>query len=146
MIMTLCSQAAIFIALATLCLNGCSGAQLPPAASSSQTPPSGANSLAPTASQARRQNWHCERIERATASLEETMRIAKARAEHEQAALPATIARAFDRMVGPPGAGNAALLEFREVHRDADQLNALLSEKGCAQHRIDVEAPAFLRR
>jgi len=60
--------------------------------------------------------------------------------------MPRTIARAGQRIFGAPGAGNAALVEFREALSDADQLNALLSEHGCAQHRIDVPEPAFLRR
>jgi hypothetical protein len=72
------------------------------------------------------------------------MRSAKARAETEQEQVPPTLARMIARLTGPPGAGNAALPEFQTIRSDASQLNDLLKEKGCAEYRIDVKAPAFL--
>jgi hypothetical protein len=74
------------------------------------------------------------------------MRSAKARAEMAEEQMSPTLARMFARASGPPGAGNAALAEFQELRSDADQLNDLLSEKGCTRYTIDVEPPAFLQR
>lgn len=59
--------------------------------------------------------------------------------------MPQTLARMAARLSGPPGAGNAALTEFQEARSDADQLNDLLREKGCATYPISVDAPAFLK-
>lgn len=99
----------------------------------------------PTASVARQQNWNCQRIARAIDTLVQTMQSAKARAEREEERMPQTIVRAYERIVGPRGAGNAALIEFHEARSDAGQLSALLGEKGCARHKINVQAPAFLQ-
>jgi hypothetical protein len=100
----------------------------------------------PTATVARKQNWYCRRIERAIAELTEAMRSAKARAEREEEQMSPTLARMFARVSGPPGAGNAAVAEFQELRSDADQLNELLTDKGCTRYTIDVEPPAFLPR
>ena len=70
----------------------------------------------------------------------------KERAEKEEEQLAQTLKRMFARLSGPPGAGNAALAEFQETHRDADQLNDLLREKGCTTYAIGVDDPAFLKR
>jgi hypothetical protein len=107
---------------------------------------SGAGSAGHTAAAARKQNWSCQRIERAIGDLMEQMRLAKARAEEEEEQLAPTLARMLARLSGPPGAGNAALAEFKELRSDADQLNDLLREKGCPSVTIDVEPPAFLQR
>ena len=72
------------------------------------------------------------------------MEAIKARAEKEEEQMAQTLERMFARLSGPPGSGNAALAEFRETRRDADQLNDLLREKGCATYAIDVDYPAFL--
>jgi hypothetical protein len=74
------------------------------------------------------------------------MQAAKKQAEAEEEQMAPTLARLFARLSGPPGAGNAALAKFEEARRDADQLNDLLGEKGCARSTIDIEAPAFLQR
>ena len=73
------------------------------------------------------------------------MQSAKARAEAEQEQMPQTLARMVARLSGPSGAGNAALAEFQELRSEADQLNNLLREKGCAAQHISVDAPAFLK-
>jgi hypothetical protein len=130
--------------LAGLCLPSCVESQVR-AAGSSVTLPTVGRSAGATATLARKQNWYCRRIERAIASLTEAMLSAKARAELEEDHLAPTLARMFARASGPPGAGNAALAEFRELRSDADQLNDLLREKGCATYPIWVEAPAFLK-
>lgn len=101
---------------------------------------------APTARTARKQNWGCQQIERAIASLITTMEATKKRAEEEEEQMAQTLDRMFARLSGPPGAGNAALAEFRETRRDADELNDLLRKKGCATYVIDVDDPAFLKR
>jgi hypothetical protein len=115
------------------------------AAEVSVTSATGGRLAGPTATAARKQNWYCRRIERAIAGLAEAMRAAKARAEMEEEQLSPTLARMFARVSGPPGAGNAALVEFQELRSDADQLNELLGEKGCAKYDIGVDAPAFLK-
>jgi hypothetical protein len=84
-------------------------------------------------------------IERALASLMEPMRSAKQRAETEQEQLPPTIARMAARLSGSPGSGNAAYAEYQKLHSDAEQLNDLLREKGCASYRIDGEAAPSLQ-
>jgi hypothetical protein len=111
------------------------------AAAVSATLAPGARLAGPTATLARKQNWYCGRIERAIASLGEAMLSAKARAELEEERMAPTLARTFARVSGPPGAGNAALAEFQELRSDADQLNDLLREKGCATIPIWVDAP-----
>lgn len=135
---------AVCAVLSVLCVPNCTEAQLRGAAASA-TPASGARPAGPTATLARKQNWYCRRIERAIASLAEAMLLAKARAELEEEQLASTLARMFARVSGPPGAGNAALVEFQELRSDADQLNDLLREKGCATTPIWVDAPAFLK-
>ena len=67
----------------------------------------------------------------------------KERAENEQEDLPQTVERMFARISDPRGAGNAALAEFREARRDADQMNDLLGDKGYATYIIAVDVPAF---
>ena len=99
-----------------------------------------------TAREARKQNWGCDKIKRAIANLIPTLEAAKERAEKEEEKTAPTLERLFARLSGPHGAGNAALSEFRETRRDADQLNDLLREKGCARYVIGVDDPAFLKR
>jgi hypothetical protein len=74
------------------------------------------------------------------------MQATKKRAEEEEEQMAQTLDRMFARLSGPPGAGNAALADLRETRRDADELNDLLREKGCATYVIDVDDPAFLKR
>jgi hypothetical protein len=135
---------AVCTVLSVLCFPSCTEAQVR-AAAASVTPASGSRLAGPTATLARKQNWYCRRIERAIASLAEAMLSVKARAELEEEQLAPTLARMFARVSGPPGAGNAALAEFQELRSDADQLNDLLREKGCATYPIWVDAPAFLK-
>jgi histidinol-phosphate/aromatic aminotransferase/cobyric acid decarboxylase-like protein len=108
--------------------------------------PSGAGLAGSTASEARKQNWNCQRIGRAMGNLIEAMQAKKERAEKEQEQMPQTLSRMFSRFSGPPGGGNAALAEFNEARRDADQLNDLLREKGCSTYDIGVDAPAFIKQ
>jgi hypothetical protein len=84
--------------------------------------------------------------EQAIANLIIAMEATKVRAEKEEEQMAQTLERMFARLSGPPGAGNAALAEFQETRRDADQLNDLLKEKGCATYSIGVDDPAFLTR
>jgi hypothetical protein len=98
-----------------------------------------------TATAARKQNWGCGRIEPAIAKLLTGMRATKERAEKEQEKPPQTLERMFARFFDPPGAGNAALVEFLEARRDIEQLNDLLREKGCPTYPIGVDYPAFLK-
>jgi hypothetical protein len=98
-----------------------------------------------TAAAALKQNWNCQRIEKAIANLAAEMLSAKERAEKEQEQMAPTLERLLARLSGPSGAGNAALAESQEARRDADQLNDLLGEKGCATSDIGVDAPAFLK-
>jgi hypothetical protein len=130
------------IVLAASCLPSRAEAQVPTDAASTA---SSATLSGRTATAARKQNWNCRRIERAIANLAEAMLAAKARAELEEEQLAPTLARTLARVSGPPGAGNAALVEFQELRSDADQLNDLLSEKGCATFSISVDPPAFLK-
>ena len=138
--------AAICVILSLSCLVSCTGPQIPPASALSATLPSSAGLAEATATVARKQNWDCQRIKRAIANLVAAMQAAKARAEAEQEQMAQTLALLFERLSGPPGAGNAALAEFQDARRDADQLNDLLGEKGCATYHIGVDAPTFLRR
>jgi hypothetical protein len=130
--------------LSAACLMGCSETQISPAYVASAMLAGGAGLSGPTAMEARKKNWDCRRIERAIANLALSMQAAKERAEKEEEQMPQTLARMIARLSGPPGAGNAALTEFAELRSDADQLNELLREKGCASYMIDVDAPAFL--
>jgi hypothetical protein len=129
--------------LSAFWLLGCADAKIPPANAVPATSPR-PDMSGPTTTDARKQNWSCPRIERAIASLIEPMRAAKTRAEAEQKQAPPTLARMAARLTGPPGGGNAGLTEFQKMRSDASQLNGLLREKGCAEYRIDVKAPAFL--
>ena len=131
------------IVLSAFCLLGCTEAKIHPVNAVLGASPS-PDVPGPTAMAARKQNWGCPRIESAITSRIESMRSAKARAETEQGQVPPTLARMVARRTGPPGAGNAALTEFRKMRSDASQLNDLLKEKGCARYKIDVEAPTFL--
>lgn len=133
------------IILTASCLPSCTEAQVWTADATSATLRSGAALSGPTATAARKQNWDCRRIERAIANLIEPLESAKARAEKEEEQMAQTLARMLARLSGPPGAGNAALTEFQELRGDADQLNDLLREMGCATHPISVDAPAFLK-
>ncbi len=133
---------AVCTVLSVLCLPTVSQVR---AAAASATLAPGTRLAGPTATLARKQNWYCRRIERAIASLADAMLSAKARAELEEEQLAPTLARTFARVSGPPGAGNAALAEFQELRNDADQLNDLLREKGCATFPIWVDAPEFLK-
>ena len=135
---------AVCTVLFALCLPSCAEAQVR-TAGAPVTPATGPRLAGPTATLARQQNWYCRRIERAIASIAEAMLSVKARAELEEEKLAPTLARMFARVSGPPGAGNAALAEFQELRSDADQLNDLLREKGCATYPIWVDAPAFLK-
>jgi hypothetical protein len=71
------------------------------------------------------------------------MQKAKARAEKHQEKVAPTLLQMLARMSGPPGAGNPALIEFQKARYDADQLNDLLREKGCATHPIGVALLGF---
>lgn len=135
---------AVCTVLSVLCLPSCTETQVW-AAAVSATLALGARVAGPTATLARKQNWYCGRIERAIASLAEAMLAAKARAELEEEQLAPTLARTFARVSGPPGSGNSALAELQELRSDADQLNDLLREKGCATFPIWVDAPEFLK-
>jgi hypothetical protein len=104
---------------------------------------SGADVAGANATAARKQSWNCGRIQQAIKNLIAAMQEAKARAEkHEEQAAP-TLLQMLARMSGPPGAGNPVLAEFQSARRDADQLNDLLREKGCATHPIGVAPPDF---
>lgn len=138
--------APICIILSLSCLPCCAQSQGRPAGVISAPLPSGAGLIEPTAAAARKQNWDCQRIERAIANLITAMEATKERAEKEEEQLAQTLKRMFARLSGPPGAGNAALAEFQETHRDADQLNDLLREKGCTPYAIGVDDPAFPKR
>jgi hypothetical protein len=135
---------AVCTVASVLGLPSCTESQARAAAVSSTLAP-GARLAGPTVTLARKQNWYCGRIERAIASLAEAMLAAKTRAELEEQKLAPTLARTFARVSGPPGAGNAALAEFQDLRSDADQLNDLLREKGCATFPIWVDAPEFLK-
>lgn len=135
--------ATICIIVCLSILPGCSAPAIGPDSSIAAASSNGAGSAAATATAARKQNWDCQRIKRGIESLITAMQSAKERAEKEQELMAPTLARVFARVSGSPGAGNAALGEFRKLHGDADQLNGLLREKGCAQHTIGVDAPAF---
>ena len=60
-----------------------------------------------------------------------------AKARTEQAAPPANLAQAFQRMTGPPGSGVPALDDYRTERARADGLNGSLAAKGCIPVRID---------
>jgi hypothetical protein len=112
----------------------------------SATSPGGSGLAEASAQAARKHGWGCQQIERAIANLITSMEAAKERAEKEEGQMAQTLERMFVRLSGPPGAGNAALAEFQGMRRDADQLNDLLREKGCATYSIGVDDPAFLTR
>ena len=135
---------AVCTVVSVLGLPSCTESQVRAAAVSATLAP-GARLAGPTATLARKQNWYCGRVERAISSLAEAMLSVKARADLEVEKLAPTLARMFARVSGPPGAGNAALAELQELRSDADQLNDLLREKGCATYPIWVDAPAFLK-
>ena len=123
------ARAPICIILSLLCLPSCAEPQPRPAGVISTPSPSGAGSAGATAREARKQNWGCDKINREIAALIPTLEAEKERAEKEEEKMAATLERMFARLSGPPGAGNAALAEFRETRRDTDQLNDLLREK-----------------
>lgn len=132
------------VILSASCLLGCTEARVQPADAISGPSPSGVSFSGPTATAAYKQNWNCQRIERAIANLVEPMQLAKARAKMEEQKIAPTLARMLARLAGPPGAGNAALAEYQHLRSDADQLNELLREKGCASFTIDIGAPLLL--
>lgn len=138
----------ICIAISASCLpnSSCAETQQRPRGAIPATPLGGTGVAGATATQARRQNWNCQWIEQAIASLVAEMQAAKTLAEKEEEQLATTLARLLARISGPPGAGNGALVKFEEARREADQLNDLLGEKGCARYVIGVEAPAFMRQ
>lgn len=140
------ARAPICIILSLSCLPSCAETQTGPAGAISATSPSGAGLAGATAREARKQNWGCDKIKGAIAALIPTLAAAKERAEKEEEKMAPTLERLFARLSGPPGDGNAALVEFRETRRDTDQLNDLLREKGCATYVIGVDDPAFLKR
>jgi hypothetical protein len=94
---------------------------------------------------ARTQDCKCPRIRQTIVNLIPAMQATKARAEAEQAQTAPTLTRMVARFSGPPGAGNTALAAFQKAYRDAEQLNDLLREKGCATVPVGVDAPAFLK-
>lgn len=128
------------------CLANCTGPQLPPAGAVSSRAPSDADVAVATFTAARKQRWNCEQIERAISNLIAAMQEAKARAEAYEQQVAPTLSQMFARMSGPPGAGNPALAEFQRAHRDAEQLNNLLRDKGCATHAITVAPPRLSKR
>ena len=132
---------ALLAGVSTLLLGGCTTEPSLPLVSLR-----GADKALIASTAARKQNWDCERIERAIAKLLTGMRATKERAEKEQEQPAQTLERMFARNSGPPGAGNAALAEFEEARSDIDKLNVLLREKGCATYPIGVDAPAFLKQ
>jgi hypothetical protein len=127
------------IGLALLGLASCAGPQIQPAVAISAASPSG------VVDAARKQEWNCPRIRQTIANLIPRMLATKARAEQEQAQTAQTLTRMLARYSGPPGSGNTALAAFQNTRRDADQLNDLLREKGCATYPVGVDAPAFLK-
>ena len=139
------ARAPMCIILSLSCLPSCAEPQIRPAGATSTTSPSSGLSGA-TVRAARKQAWGCQQIEQAIANLIIAMEATKVRAEKEEEQMAQTLERMFARLSGPPGAGNAALAEFQETRRDADQLNDLLREKGCATYSIGVDDPAFLTR
>jgi hypothetical protein len=132
--------------VSVLCLTGCTSAEIESSDGATGASPSTVSAPSQTAAAARKQNWNCRRIERAVANLFDASQSAKARAEREEEQLPQTMARMIARLSGPPGAGNAALADFEETRRQADELNHLLREKGCATYEIDAGEPAFLQK
>ncbi len=132
---------ALLCVICLSCLTNCTGRQLPSAVSSAAPSVAGA-----TATAARKQRWNCERIERAINNLIAAMQEAKARAEKHQEQVAPTLSQMLARISGPPGAGNPALAEFQKAHRDAEQLNDLLSERGCATRSVAVAPPRFSKR
>jgi hypothetical protein len=139
------ARAPMCIILSLSCLPSCAEPQIRPAGATSTTSPSSGLAGA-TARVARKQDWGCQQIDQAIANLIIAMEATKVRAEKEEEQMAQTLERMFARLSGPPGAGNAALAEFQETRRDADQLNDLLREKGCATYSIGVDDPAFLTR
>ena len=140
------ARAPICIILLLSCLPSCAESQTRPPSLISAPSLSGAGLAGPTAGDARKQNWGCDKIKWAIAALIPILEAEKERAEKEEEKLALTLERMFARLSGPPGAGNAALVEFMETRRDTDQLNDLLSDKGCARYVIGVDDPAFLKR
>ncbi len=139
-------HALIFVILWATLLASCAEPKLRPSGTVSATLSQLAERPELTAKAARDQKWTCQRIERAIVSLSETMRVTRKQAEEEQQALAPTIARMFARASGAPGAGNAALAEFHEAQRDAEQLNALLREKGCPSRPVGNSTPEWSTR
>ena len=140
------ARAPMCIILSLSCLPSCAETQIRPTGAMSATSSSGAGLAGATVRAARKQAWGCQQIERAIANLITSMEAMKERAEKEEEQMAQTLERMFARLSGPPGSGNAALAEFQETRRDADQLNDLLREKGCPTYVIDVDDPEFLKR
>lgn len=134
------------VLISAACLSGCSEQQTSLGSAASAALPSRARMPASTATEAQRQNWKCQRIERAITDLVEPMRAALVRTEKEEEQMPQTLVRTMERLSGPPGAGNAAFAEFTELRNDADRLNDLLRRKRCAEYRVDIGEPAFRQR
>jgi hypothetical protein len=134
------------VAIWTTCLAGCNAPEIQPVDVVSRPSSIGAPAAGVTTTAARNHNWGCQRIAREIADLAETIRTAKARAEAEQEEFAPTLDRTWARLSGPPGVGNAAFGDYETARKDADQLNDMLREKGCATFDVGVEAPAFLER
>jgi hypothetical protein len=140
------TRARLCIVICLSCLTSCAGQQFPPAGTISSRALSGADVAGTTVTAARKQNWNCQRIEQAIKNLIAAMHEAKARAEKHQEQAAPTLLQMLARMSGPPGAGNPALGDFQKARRDADQLNDLLRERGCATRSIVVAPPRFSKR
>lgn len=140
------TRACLCVVICLSCLTNCTGQQLPPAGTVSSGALSGADVAGATVTAARKQSWNCQRIEQTIKNLIAAMQEAKARAEKHQEQVAPTLLQMLARISGPPGAGNPALVEFQRARRDADQLNDLLREKGCATHPIGITPPQFSKQ
>jgi hypothetical protein len=80
---------------------------------------------------AQEQGLGCRALQERSLGLREQMQALSTSAVEQMQQVPSTIAAAWGRLVGFPGAGVPAVAEYNEARAESAALNATLAQKGC---------------
>jgi hypothetical protein len=81
---------------------------------------------------AQEQSLGCRQLQERSLGLREQMQSLSTQAVEEMQELPSTVAAAWGRLIGSPGAGVPAVAEYNEARAESAAVEASLTQKGCA--------------